>query len=45
MALAGDNTWVYDLYDGTGTPGGSNGFVYTRDSRLAAHSPASECAS
>lgn len=45
MALAGANTWVYDLYDGTGTPGGANGFVYTRDSRLAAHNPASECAS
>ncbi len=45
MALAGANTWVYDLYDGTGTPGGANGFVYTRDSILADHNPASECAS
>jgi MYXO-CTERM domain-containing protein len=45
MAQAGANTWVYDLYDGTGTAGGSAGFVYTRDSRLAPHNPASECAS
>lgn len=45
MAMAGANTWVYDLYDGTGTAGGAGGFVYTRDSRLAPHNPASECAS
>ena len=45
MARAGVNTWVYDLYDGTGTPGGGGGFVYTRDSMLAPHNPASECAS
>ncbi len=45
MARAGANTWVYDLYDGTGTSGGGNGFVYTRDSILADHNPASECAS
>lgn len=45
MARAGENRWVYDLYDGTGTPGGAGGFVYTRDSALAATHPASECAS
>jgi hypothetical protein len=45
MARAGINTWVYDLYDGSGTPGGAGGFVYTRDSMLAPHNPASECAS
>ncbi len=45
MARAGVNTWVYDLYDGTGTPGGAAGFVYTRDSILAPHNPGSECAS
>lgn len=45
MALAGKNTWVYDLFNGTGTPGGSNGFVYTRDSVHRTHSPNSECAS
>ncbi|HEX7604336.1 MAG TPA: carboxypeptidase regulatory-like domain-containing protein, partial [Polyangiaceae bacterium] len=27
MAHAGLNTWVYDAYDGTGTPGGMGGFV------------------
>ncbi len=45
MALAGVNTWVYDLYDGSGTAGGAAGFVYQRDSALAADNPASECAS
>jgi hypothetical protein len=45
MQRAGLNTWVYDLYDGTGSPGGSGGWVYTRDSVLAPHNPASECAS
>ncbi|MCC7382256.1 MAG: hypothetical protein IT384_10525 [Deltaproteobacteria bacterium] len=45
MSQAGLNTWVYDTYDGSGTPGGMGGFVYTRDSVLAASNPASECAS
>lgn len=45
MGKAGLNTWVYDTYDGTGTPGGDGGFVYTRDSMLAAANPASECRS
>jgi hypothetical protein len=45
MADAGENSWVYDLYDGTGTAGGGGGFVYTRDSVHAAANPASECAS
>jgi MYXO-CTERM domain-containing protein len=44
MGLAGKNTWVSDVYDGTGTPGGDGGFVYVRDSILAPHNPASECA-
>lgn len=45
MQNAGVNTWLYDLYDGTGTPGGMGGWVYTRDSEHAAENPASECAS
>jgi hypothetical protein len=45
MARAGTNTWTYDLYDGTGTPGGLGGFVYTRDSEHATSNPESECAS
>lgn len=45
MADAGRNTWLYDVYDGTGTPGGDGGYVYTRDSPYAAENPASECAS
>ncbi|MBI4606754.1 MAG: hypothetical protein HY721_32725 [Planctomycetes bacterium] len=44
MAVAGENTWVYDLYDGTGTAGGLGGFVYKRDSAHAAASPGSDCA-
>jgi hypothetical protein len=44
MAKAGQNSWVYDVYDGTGTPGGLGGFVYTRDSQHAASNPESECA-
>lgn len=44
MGKAGSNTWVYDTYNGTGTPGGMGGFVYTRDSVHAASNPASECA-
>lgn len=44
MAQAGTNRWVYDTYDGSGTPQGSGGFVYTRDSRYAHGNPASECA-
>jgi hypothetical protein len=45
MSKAGTNTWVYDVYDGTGSPGGLGGFVYTLDSIHAAANPASECAS
>ncbi len=45
MARAGFNTWVYDIYDGTGSAGGMGGFVYTRDSIHAASQPNSECAS
>jgi hypothetical protein len=45
MADAGRNTWLYDVYDGSGTPGGQGGYVYTRDSPYAAENPASECAS
>jgi len=45
MADAGPNTWVYDIYNGTGTPGGIGGFVYTTSSPHAATNPNSECAS
>jgi len=45
MARAGLNTWVHDIFNGTGTPGGMGGFVYTRDSVFAGSNPASECAS
>jgi hypothetical protein len=45
MARAGSNTWVYDVYNGTGTAGGSGGFVYTRDSEHRTTNAASECAS
>ncbi|GJM43248.1 MAG: hypothetical protein DHS20C21_00900 [Gemmatimonadota bacterium] len=44
MSRAGQNTWVYDIYNGTGTPGGLGGFVYTRDSQHASANPESECA-
>ena len=44
MSNAGVNTWVYDIYDGTGTEYGDGGFVYTRDSVVAEHNPNSECA-
>jgi hypothetical protein len=45
MSQAGTNTWVYDIYDGSGSPGGMGGFVYTRDSVHAGSHPNSECAS
>lgn len=45
MARAGLNTWVHDIFNGTGTPGGMGGFVYTRDSTFAHSNPSSECAS
>ena len=32
MRKTGLNTWVFDLYDGSGTAGGLGGFVYQRDS-------------
>lgn len=43
MQKTGLNTWVFDLYDGTGTAGGSNGFVYKRDSIHRTTSPNSDC--
>ena len=43
MANAGLNTWVHDIYNGTGTAGGMGGFVYTRDSVFAGSNPNSEC--
>ena len=39
MSQAGTNTWVYDIYDGSGSPGGMGGFVYTRDSVHAGSHP------
>lgn len=45
MSATGMNTWVYDLYDGTGTAGGTNGFVYTEDSVHLAENPGGYCAS
>ncbi|MBI5762511.1 MAG: hypothetical protein HZA51_03185 [Planctomycetes bacterium] len=45
MSKAGTNTWVHDIYNGMGTPGGMGGFVYTRDSIYAPTNPNSECAS
>jgi hypothetical protein len=44
MAQAGLNRWVHDTYSGTGTRGGTGGFVYLRDSVHAATNPYSECA-
>ena len=44
MSGTGLNQWVYDLYNGTGTSGGDEGFVYTRDSVHANSHPNSECA-
>ena len=45
MAKAGLNTWVHDIFNGTGTSGGMGGFVYTRDSVFAGSNPNSECSS
>jgi mono/diheme cytochrome c family protein len=45
MSHAGNNQWVYDVYDGSGSAGGLGGFVYVRDSVHAASNPSSECAS
>ncbi len=45
MAKAGTNTWVYDVYDGSGSPGGGGGFVYKQHSVHAGSNPNSECAS
>lgn len=44
MSQAGVNSWVYDIYDGSGTEDGDGGFVYTRDSVYAEENPESECA-
>lgn len=43
MQKTGLNTWVFDLYDGSGTAGGNNGFVYKRDSIHRFSSPNSDC--
>lgn len=45
MALSGQNLWMYDVYNGSGTAGGSGGFVYTRDSVHAVTQPNADCAS
>jgi hypothetical protein len=45
MSHTGLNTWVYDLFDGTGTAGGNNGYVYLRDSIHAGVAPDGSCAS
>ncbi|MBL4632799.1 MAG: hypothetical protein JKY56_02950 [Kofleriaceae bacterium] len=45
MQKAGLNTWVHDIYSGTGTDNGAGGFVYLRDSPHAGANPESECAS
>jgi hypothetical protein len=44
MQQGGMNLWLYDIYDGSGTPGGMGGFVYERDSSHLAHAPHSDCA-
>ena len=43
MAKTGLNKWVFDVYDGQGTAGGMNGFVYQRDSVHRFASPNSDC--
>jgi len=43
MATTGLNRWVFDVYNGTGTPGGMNGFVYQRDSVHRFANPNSDC--
>lgn len=55
MQMTGLNTWVFDVYDGkgtpgggglpdgSGTPGGDNGFVYQRDSVHRFAKPNSDC--
>lgn len=45
MQKAGLNTWLHDIYSGTGTENGDGGFVYLRDSVHAGEHPESECAS
>ena len=45
MSKGGTNSWVYDIYDGTGTENGTGGFVYVNDSVHAISNPESECAS
>lgn len=44
MGRTAQNRWVYDLYNGSGTPGGMGGFVYTRDGKHAETNPAADCA-
>jgi hypothetical protein len=39
MSHGGTNTWVHDIHDGSGTPDGMGGFVYTRDSVHADDNP------
>ena len=43
MAKTGLNRWVFDLYNGEGTAGGMNGFVYQRDSVHRFKNPNSDC--
>jgi hypothetical protein len=46
MQKAGMNTWVYDIYNGTGTGTEElDGFIYTQDSVFKDSNPGSECAS
>ncbi|MCB9396382.1 MAG: hypothetical protein H6510_01080 [Acidobacteria bacterium] len=43
MQKTGLNRWVWDVWDGTGTAGGMNGFVYKRDSIHRFANPNSDC--
>ncbi len=43
MGKTGLNKWVFDLWNGEGTAGGLNGFVYKRDSAHRFASPNSDC--
>ena len=45
MSHTGLNTWVYDLFDGTGTAESNNGYVYLTDSVHAGVAPDGSCAS
>ena len=43
MGMTGMNEWVFDLQDGTGTPGGGAGFVYENDSTHLVFNPNGSC--